>query len=48
MKGLASPHPILGALVFGRSRCVPSGCRQVREQVGMDQKNIFAVGWFYW
>ena len=33
---------------FYASLCVPFGCRQARGQVGMDQKNNNAVGWFYW
>ena len=28
--------------------CVPFGCRQARGQVGMDQKNNYAVCGFYW
>ena len=33
---------------FCASLCVPFGCRQARGHVGMDQKNNYAVGWFYW
>ena len=33
---------------FYASLCVPFGCRQARGQVGLDQKNYYVLGWFYW
>ena len=33
---------------FLASICVPFGCRQALGQVGLDQNQNYAVGWFYW